>query len=526
MHACQDFKNSLPKNVALTHQNTQSHISMQEQTPYTLMHTVYLLCQIMLHREYVPFIPLRCKKPEGPLDPPLFSPDKYDVPPGFWTDSARQCFKSAREIMDLVRTCQEWNVLVETPIIGFAIYTVAFVGVYCINFPWMDPDGYMCTKTVPGSKGKTVAPDDSKGSEAARKALEIIGQMRPRLYMADGWFKTIKKMYQYLRRMTKDFRKNVQAANESNSESGGSPESSRQLTLREGGGGGGLDEYKLLERILKEFGNLDDEDIEMTDVQHTNKTLEAIYDDNSISGTTVKSEEGDRHHEQSRQDGPWNAINAAPGAGRQTPTSAPTSNGAWRSYETIPAHAPTYAQSAPPASYNQQPQLSNFRPIYQHQDSGMPPTGGMPSHASPDSRTAPPSSHHSPSFTHQQHPPYNSWTPQNAAYNMQPPGPGYGVHQHPHSTTPFNAMQAYPTPGSQQAQPMGPPQQMPEAPQIFDPVAKEAWLTSINTGLSGDDVAAFVDGGEMGEWALMASERGFGPNWLSTVWQGGEGSTG
>jgi hypothetical protein len=91
----------------------------------------------MLHREYVPFIPLRCKKPEGPLDPPLFPPAKYDVPPGYWEDSARQCFKAARDLVDLARTCQEWNVLVQTPIVGFAIYTVAFVGVYCINFPWM-----------------------------------------------------------------------------------------------------------------------------------------------------------------------------------------------------------------------------------------------------------------------------------------------------------------------------------------------------------------------------------------------------
>lgn len=525
MIQCQKFKASLPKNAILTPQNTQTHIDVDEQTPYILMHTVYLLCQIMLHREYVPFIPLRCKKPEGPLDPPLFPANKYDVPPDFWENSARQCFQSARDIVDLVRTCQTWNKLVETPIMGFAIYTVAFVGVYCINFPWMDSDGFMCTKSVTGPDGKSVplAGNDINGFEAARKALEIIGQMAPRLHMANGWFKTINRMHRYLRRMKKDFFKNVQA-NESTPESGSSPESSRQLSLREGGSGGGLDEYKLLERTLKEFGNLDDQDVEMTDVHHGNKPLDAVYDDNSNSGVTVKSEEGDRPTQpgQPKPDGPWNAINTMLGAGRQTPTSAPASTGgAWRSYDSLPVPPPTHSNaphSAPPVGYGQTP-VSNFRPMYQQPDASIPPAGGLPSLTSPNSRTATVSSQLSPSYS-QQHHVYNAWTPQNAAYSMQPPpASGYGLPPQPHSTTPLNPVTAYPTPGSQQAAPMGPPQPISDTQQLYDPIAKEAWLTAVNIG--GDDVAAFVDGDEVGQWAEMAATRGFGQGWLSTVWSGG-----
>jgi hypothetical protein len=92
------------------------------------MHVVLLLCSIMLHREYVPFIPVRCSKPQGPLDPPLFPPQDYHIPPGFWEESARELFKSARDLVDLLRTCQEWGVLAETPIIGFAVYIVACIG--------------------------------------------------------------------------------------------------------------------------------------------------------------------------------------------------------------------------------------------------------------------------------------------------------------------------------------------------------------------------------------------------------------
>ena len=98
------------------------------------MHTVFALCQIILHREYIPFIPLRCSKPQGPLDPPIFPPNQYQVPEGFWEDSARHLFRSARELMDLLRMAEEWGVLVETPIVGFAIYTVAFTGVLTYFF--------------------------------------------------------------------------------------------------------------------------------------------------------------------------------------------------------------------------------------------------------------------------------------------------------------------------------------------------------------------------------------------------------
>lgn len=73
---------------------------------------------------------------------------------------------------------------------------------------------------------------------------------------------------------------------------------------------------------------------------------------------------------------------------------------------------------------------------------------------------------------------------------------------------------------------MGPPPHVPGSQQIYDPMGKEAWLNSINTGLGGDDVAAFVDGGEMEDWASMAATRGFAQGWLSTVWGGGNGAPG
>lgn len=502
----------------------------------------------MLHREYVPFLPIRCSKPEGPLDSPTFPPAKYDVPPGFWEESARECFRAARAVMDLVRSCQEWNALVETPIVGFTIYTVAFVGVYCINFPWMDPDGFMCTKAgveapnqAEGSK-----PMESKGFAAARKALEMVGQMRARLYMADGWFKTINRIHKYMRRMKSDYRKNTASTDSTTSGSESSPLSTRHLSLREGGSGGGLDEYKLLERTLNEFGNLEDQDVEMLDADgHPRaRRLDAIYDD-SGSGTTVKSEEAEHrttaNGDPARADaGPWNAINANSGAlkPREEPATTPNS-GQFRSYESYHPSQPPYQQPHPPQqphSPQQQQQAhgypqhgNHFRPMYSPHNaaSGAP---RPPSLTSPNSHSATTPSEPSPGFhrpPQQQPQMYGSWTPHNSApqyQQMQPPQAPYtnGVAARPSQQQQYQ--QAPPPPAQQQqgyptSSHMQTPQQPMQTPhQPWNPMEKEAWLDSLPTGLGGDDVAAFVDGGDFAEWAAMSSSRRFGGGWLSQVW--------
>lgn len=498
---------------------------MKDQTPYVLLHTVYNLCQIMLHREYVPFIPLRSKKPEGPLDPPLFPADKYDVPPGFWEDSARQCFKAARDIMDLVRACDDCRVLVETPIVGFAIYTVAFVGVYCINFPWMDPDGYMCTPLAPhGGKPTAQANGPAKGFEAARKSLEMVGGMRPKLHMADGWFKTINRMHKYFRSIKRDYEKNVRAVNESMASDGeGSSVSSRQLSLREGGNGGGLEEFRLFERTLLEFGNIEEHDVEMADAHPNPKALDGLYDDDN--GSTVKSEEDPQRSAPAEQppktDGPWNAINTTPGAPRPASAATPTTNGTFRSYESYQQPTAAYAPSQPPTPY-QPPHVNNFRPAYMPRDGPPPPSGVPPGLTSPNARTASTGSHPSPSYDGR-HQSYGSWTPHNTGYSMHPPQQPHHAYtngsmpQHgPQPGTPVDMMHAYPTPGAPVNHGMPPQQHMQDhpPPQVYDPMAKEAWLNNVNqTGLSGDDVAVFVDGGEMTEWAAR------NPNgWLGQIY--------
>ncbi|GAB7361601.1 hypothetical protein MBLNU230_g1653t1 [Neophaeotheca triangularis] len=570
---CTEFKASLPRQHVLTARNTQAHIDQKTSPPYTLVHTLLALCLIMLHREYVPFIPIRCPKPQGPLDPPLFPKDRFDVPEGFWEESARECFKAAREMMDLVQTCQQWNALVETPIVGFAIYTVAFVGVYCINFPNMDPDGFMCTQ--PSSKPSGPSAGESEGFKAARKALETVGQMRPRLYMADGWFKTINRMHKYFRRMKSDYKKNV---NSNASGSDDSPIAGSHTSVREGGIGGGLDEYTRLERVLKDFGNLEDEEVEIKDIseRHSSRPLDAVYDD-SPDNTTVKSEEADNRHASSetsrqQQDGPWKAVNTIPGAdvSRQPSMSAPA-NGPFRSYD---SYHPQPTQSQPPQQTQQQAQsaytplhLNNFRPAYSS-ETPVPPGGAPPSLTSPASHSATTASQPSPPFD-RGNPMYAGWTPHNAAYTPKTPqhhsqqqqpysnapthqqqfqqqqqqqqhhhlqqSPTHQMHHQPYATYP-----AYPSPSQQptqqqQQQAQHIPSHLPPQPQmsdpvppprpapVWDPMVEEAWFKSLDTRFGGDDIACFVDGGEVSEWAGKSLSRQYGGEWLGNVWANGGG---
>lgn len=205
---------------------------------------------------------------------------------------------------------------------------------YAINFPQMDPNGYMCKK-------QNARGEDYGGFEASRSALQLVGEMRPRLQMANGWFRTINRVHRYFRKIRKDFQQNTRLQGQSpeSTFSGDTAEYARHLSLREGGAGGGLEEYKLLEMTLKEFGHIEDEDFDMTDAPDADSArLLAGGDDASDAGSGVKSENMDLQDDgtpdggAARQDR-WNAINSSQGIangqkpGSRGPTSAATANG-------------------------------------------------------------------------------------------------------------------------------------------------------------------------------------------------------
>nr|POF02411.1 hypothetical protein CFP56_75197 [Quercus suber] len=511
---CLAFKNSLPRMLTLTHQNTLAHIDMRESTPYTLLHTVYLLCQILLHREYVPFIPIRCKKPEGPLDPPLFPADRYHVPEGFWEDSARECFKAARGIADLARTCRESGVLVETPVVGFAIYVVAFTGVYSINFPQMDPAGFMCA--VPSGPGGVGG--QSLGFEAAKQSLELIRSMRPRLKMASGWFKTINKMHKYLGELKDDYEKNVQSPESAQSTSDESTSLTRSDTdtIRNGAAGGGLSEWKLFWRLITDFGKVDEPDMDLLDTPRNTASRDA--DDRSSIKTSVESEEVDMGRappmEPVRQDGEWIAINTVPSRNPSisNPSTAQLRDNKDHSHQPHP-QTPYSPPQNPQANTNTQ--IPNFRPMYAQDSHATPSQPNVPSPASyppsNGSHFTPPQINHQPPHAH------NGWPPR-SVYPMQPPPhqPPYPSSVSPYHQTPSHppAMSMHHTPGYAVPTPN-------TMPMIWDESSKLAWYNELPTQLGGDDIAAFVGGDEMSEFASRGNH-----GWLGAIYQGYENNVG
>lgn len=200
-----DFQEGLSRNLRYSPRNTETHIMYKNTlAPYSLMHIVYFLSVIVLHRAYLPFLPLRCSEPMGPLDDPSLPADRYNAAPdGFWRDSAREVFKAARQMMELVRVCRDRGVLMEIPLVGFAVYNAAFMGVYAAHFNHMDQEGYVCSK--PNSTD--VIPGPAAGGQGqldVRRAVETLGEMRPRLRMAGGWFRTISRLHGYFNRVNNE----------------------------------------------------------------------------------------------------------------------------------------------------------------------------------------------------------------------------------------------------------------------------------------------------------------------------------
>lgn len=126
-----ELEDLLPPQYANKPWNTRNCLVTPDEstTPYILIHLLYLHCRVVLHREYIPWVPLQCKStgPVGPLDPPIFPLERYGNAE-WWTQSAEKLWAAARGMSDLLELCEEYKYRLETPLPTFLIYQVAFCG--------------------------------------------------------------------------------------------------------------------------------------------------------------------------------------------------------------------------------------------------------------------------------------------------------------------------------------------------------------------------------------------------------------
>lgn len=459
---------------------------------------------MLLYREFLPFIPFRHGKPQGPLDGTARSSiTDPTAPPGFWEEGARECFGAARDIIDLIRTCQEWGVAVETPIVGFATYNVAFLGVYLINFPWMDVNGYL-RRTNP-----TREDHFPHGAEAARKALEMVGPMRPRLQMADGWLRTIKRAHKYFSRLRTAWFDSAPRMMQGREREVWNDQSIATAQLHPPD----ADSTRvLLERLLREMDGGDEEsDVEMSDAQVNGSSGASDMASPRVKREASANQASDPQHAQ--QEERWNAINSVAAAASALSSVAAghaTTATAGGPVQTQPnsAHFRFYSSYNPsssgspatPSSYAQH----SFRPSYP--DSASPHVAnqhGMPAHPqTPNPAAAGP-----------------SWTSTNGGPGSREREPLHGIHafvspQRRASDAAAPGAAPFATPGQSYSAAILQQQRRTSDKEIRD---ADAWLLGLEKGFGGDDLAAFVDGCEVDE-AAKGLVRGGRGGWLGAIW--------
>jgi hypothetical protein len=213
------FYRDLPDYCTWSDSNYYKHENHQASSVYVSLHMLGAVCRIMLHREYIPFIPISCKRPVGPLDPPTFP--EGDEPQGFWEASAEEIFRAAKQIVDLTEICRDK--LPMSSLVLFAVWTAAFVGIYAVHFPHMDTKGHM----LPKQEDITGELDVTKHGPTGL-TYNILKQMKGYLRLAETYVDYFCQMASYYDMVKQDYERHM----------GRRPE----LSLRSGGGG--LEEWK------------------------------------------------------------------------------------------------------------------------------------------------------------------------------------------------------------------------------------------------------------------------------------------
>ncbi|KAL2190208.1 hypothetical protein L209DRAFT_770158 [Thermothelomyces heterothallicus CBS 203.75] len=219
------FYGDLPDHFKWSDSNYYKHENHQASSVYVSLHMLGAVCRIMLHREYIPFIPILCSTPVGPLDEPTFAPGQE--PQGFWEASAEEIFHAAKDIVDLAEICRDK--LPMSSLVLFAIWTAAFVGIYAVHFPHMDTKGHMLPKE------ETNGPIDVTKHGPTGLTYKLLTHMSLWLKLAETYVGYFNEMARYYDTVKQDYERYV-----------GSNNKSRR-------GGGGLEEWK--ERAFKVVNN-------------------------------------------------------------------------------------------------------------------------------------------------------------------------------------------------------------------------------------------------------------------------------
>ncbi|KAK4683215.1 hypothetical protein QC764_123150 [Podospora pseudoanserina] len=227
------FYADLPPNFQWSDSNYYKHENHQASSVYVSLHMLGAVCRIMLHREYIPFIPIRCDRPVGPLDEPVFT--EGQEPAGFWDTSAEEIFRAARDIVDLVEICGDK--LPMSALVLFSVWTAAFVGIYAVHFPHMDTKGHM----LPSFSGDLeITKNGPTGT-----TFSTLKQMSRWLKLAETYCNYFREMACYYEKVKSDWDKHS-----------GRPGNNEGKLISVRLGGGGLEEWQKQSRKIINNGEI------------------------------------------------------------------------------------------------------------------------------------------------------------------------------------------------------------------------------------------------------------------------------
>jgi hypothetical protein len=239
--------------LQLSEVNIYAHLGHATAAQYLSMHIARLLCEILIHWELLPFLPLRCQEPSGPLG----QNDCFrsaDAPCNFWKTSARDCFGAAKAILDLELSCQTLAPLSSNVFTAYGLFVANFLKTYGRHFPWMDPDDQMSTYNFhDGGNGENRSQSPTSRAQRRQRAEGTASENV--VHRTSAWMETLEIISQYFGTFKRDFHTNVSTCIPASTlDQYGS--GNKMLCLRDGGYGGGSEEYDLFRERLFNFGSL------------------------------------------------------------------------------------------------------------------------------------------------------------------------------------------------------------------------------------------------------------------------------
>ncbi|KAI5459771.1 hypothetical protein BGZ63DRAFT_405725 [Mariannaea sp. PMI_226] len=229
------FAFCLPDTFAFSRQNYYRHDNHQATNMYVSLHMLLSVCRIILTREYLPFLPLRCTGPAGPLGNPPYPHNQ--APAGFWSEVTNGFFRSARDIVTMVEISRDK--LPHSSLTLFSVWLAAFGGLYAQQFPFMDPQHEMVSQE---DIDRRVEGDLSvvRGTSTGL-AYQTLHKMAACLPRAQNYLKYFEAVDVYYTEAEADFRHhNEQGASLSSAET----QQGGHLSIRLGGDANAPEEWR------------------------------------------------------------------------------------------------------------------------------------------------------------------------------------------------------------------------------------------------------------------------------------------